>query len=170
MAATEKRKKPEKASKGQALPVAPEDFEDLSKGKQQDDFAVRQILGVWQADNYLCPRCGQVFDYGKITGPELVCTNCGYSKSFDKKVPLRSSVMVYERVSPPWWSLTSAEVEAQWQAEMEDEVTEHPEINQECPNCGHDKLQFWTRQLRSADEGLSVFFLCKKCGWRNVEK
>ncbi|CAK9037660.1 unnamed protein product [Durusdinium trenchii] len=50
------------------------------------------------------------------------------------------------------------------------QVTEHPEIDQECPSCGHNRLQFWTRQLRSADEGLSVFFLCKKCGWRTVEK
>ncbi|CAK9036633.1 DNA-directed RNA polymerase I subunit RPA12 (DNA-directed RNA polymerase I subunit H) (Zinc ribbon domain-containing protein 1) [Durusdinium trenchii] len=40
------------------------------------------------------------------------------------------------------------------------QVTEHPEIDQECPSCGHNRLQFWTRQLRSADEGLSVFFLC----------
>eukprot|EP00441_Pelagodinium_beii_P014348 CAMPEP_0197654050 /NCGR_PEP_ID=MMETSP1338-20131121/38498_1 /TAXON_ID=43686 ORGANISM="Pelagodinium beii, Strain RCC1491" /NCGR_SAMPLE_ID=MMETSP1338 /ASSEMBLY_ACC=CAM_ASM_000754 /LENGTH=179 /DNA_ID=CAMNT_0043229419 /DNA_START=31 /DNA_END=570 /DNA_ORIENTATION=- len=147
-----------------------DDYEDMGESRIDEDFKVKRLLGVWKAENYLCKLCGQVFDYSKISGSQLNCGSCGYGQDVDPKVPLRSTALVYERVTPPWWSLNSQEVEAQWMEEMSGEVTEHPEINQECPSCGNPKLQFWTRQLRSADEGLSVFFLCKKCGWRTVEK
>ncbi|CAK9036325.1 unnamed protein product [Durusdinium trenchii] len=149
------------------LTVNREDFEEPGRPKQSGDFKVQRLVGVWKAEHILCRRCGQIFNYGTITGPVLKCSNCSFEQPFDEKKPISSVATVYERVKPPWWS-TSAE-QGDW-AQMEEEVTEHPEIDQECPSCGHNRLQFWTRQLRSADEGLSVFFLCKKCGWRTVEK
>ncbi|CAJ1344754.1 unnamed protein product [Effrenium voratum] len=176
---------------GRTMTVAAEEFEDPGRPSQRGDFEVRRLLGVWKPEHYLCRRCGQVYDYGKIAGPELQCTGCGFQQPFDPKMPLSSTATIYERagaparqrfntplptalrdfaekVKPPWWS---ADAEAEWEPDMEQgEVTEHPEIDQECPSCGNSRLQFWTRQLRSADEGLSVFFLCKKCGWRTVEK
>eukprot|EP00434_Breviolum_minutum_P016705 symbB.v1.2.014728.t1/scaffold1082.1/size139405/5 len=144
-----------------------EDFEEPGRPKKAGDFAIQRLLGVWKADHILCKRCGQMFDYGQIKGNELICSGCGYKQAFDPEKPLSSSATIYERVKAPWWSKNAGE-EADF--EMEDEITEHPEIDQECPSCGNPRLQFWTRQLRSADEGLSVFFLCKKCGWRTVEK
>ena len=36
-----------------------------------------------------------------------------------------------------------------------------------CPRCGYDKAQLTTRQTRSADEGMSHFITCLKCGKMN---
>jgi DNA-directed RNA polymerase subunit M len=37
-----------------------------------------------------------------------------------------------------------------------------------CPVCGHNEAKWWTVQTRSADEPMTQFFRCVKCGhtWR----
>ncbi|OAG31667.1 DNA-directed RNA polymerase I subunit RPA12 [Nematocida displodere] len=38
-------------------------------------------------------------------------------------------------------------------------------IKEECPECGSDYLYYYTMQLRSADEGQTVFYECD-CGYK----
>lgn len=38
-------------------------------------------------------------------------------------------------------------------------------ISQECPKCHHPEMYFFTMQMRSADEGTTVFYECVKCGY-----
>uniref|UniRef100_A0A7S2ZL30 DNA-directed RNA polymerase subunit n=1 Tax=Rhodosorus marinus TaxID=101924 RepID=A0A7S2ZL30_9RHOD len=33
-----------------------------------------------------------------------------------------------------------------------------------CPKCTHDKAYFYELQTRSADEPMTIFFRCEKCG------
>lgn len=40
------------------------------------------------------------------------------------------------------------------------------QIEQQCPQCGNHEMKFYTLQLRSADEGATVFYRCDKCGHR----
>jgi len=49
------------------------------------------------------------------------------------------------------------------------EETEGPVIERTCPKCKNDKMSFATLQLRSADEGQTVFFTCTKCGFKETE-
>ena len=38
-----------------------------------------------------------------------------------------------------------------------------PVVERKCPKCGNETMSYATLQLRSADEGQTVFFTCTKC-------
>lgn len=44
-----------------------------------------------------------------------------------------------------------------------DDVAKGPVIERLCKKCGHDEMSYAAVQLRSADEGQTVFFTCVKC-------
>ncbi|KAJ2789123.1 DNA-directed RNA polymerase I core subunit rpa12, partial [Coemansia guatemalensis] len=37
-------------------------------------------------------------------------------------------------------------------------------VEEVCPQCGENEMTFYTMQMRSADEGQTVFYKCVKCG------
>lgn len=43
-----------------------------------------------------------------------------------------------------------------------------PTVQEECPSCGNDTAYYRTMQLRSADEGQTIFYTCTNaaCGWK----
>lgn len=47
--------------------------------------------------------------------------------------------------------------------EIKNEEDEGPVVERKCPQCGNNKMSYATLQLRSADEGQTVFFTCTKC-------
>lgn len=53
--------------------------------------------------------------------------------------------------------------------EDKDEGDEGPVVERICPNCGNDKMSYATLQLRSADEGQTVFYTCTKCKHKESE-
>lgn len=46
---------------------------------------------------------------------------------------------------------------------------EGPIVERKCGKCGNDKMSYATLQLRSADEGQTVFYTCTKCGNKETE-
>lgn len=46
----------------------------------------------------------------------------------------------------------------------EEDVKRDTQITETCDKCGGDEVRFYTQQLRSADEGSTVFYTCQTCG------
>lgn len=49
----------------------------------------------------------------------------------------------------------------------EEDVQTTATIRQTCPECGIEEMRYYTLQLRSADEGSTVFYSCE-CGHKYV--
>ena len=47
----------------------------------------------------------------------------------------------------------------------EDDIRSDAFAQEACPDCGRKEMRFYTQQLRSADEGTTVFYHCE-CGYR----
>ncbi|XP_050349443.1 DNA-directed RNA polymerase I subunit RPA12 [Nymphalis io] len=46
---------------------------------------------------------------------------------------------------------------------------EGPVVERKCPKCGNDRMSYATLQLRSADEGQTVFYTCVNCKYKETE-
>lgn len=46
-----------------------------------------------------------------------------------------------------------------------EDVQTEATIRQTCPECGREEMRYYTLQLRSADEGSTVFYSCE-CGYK----
>lgn len=107
-----------------------------------------------------CPLCGTILD--PPTNEYLTCTGCPYRCKF-------ASLDM-----PEVTTRTPAKPKPAWVTDNEDGITtgqdatagldKHAKIAEPCPKCAHPELYFYTMQLRSVDEGSTVFYECEKCG------
>jgi len=51
----------------------------------------------------------------------------------------------------------------------EHDEADGPVVERTCPKCGYQKMSYAALQLRSADEGQTVFFTCLKCKHKESE-
>ncbi|XP_043275481.1 DNA-directed RNA polymerase I subunit RPA12 [Venturia canescens] len=49
------------------------------------------------------------------------------------------------------------------------EDADGPIVERQCPQCDNNKMSYATLQLRSADEGQTVFYTCTKCKFKETE-
>lgn len=88
-------------------------------------------------------------------GIMLVCPKCRRKE----KIRAGSSFKIKEKVKhTPLESI----------AVVEKEVAILPVTSVDCPNCGHNKAEYWSQQTRSTDEPETRFYRCVKCKhtWR----
>jgi len=110
-------------------------------------------------DWMFCPTSGQLLQLDPVRGVAF-CPATGYTKSLEElsKVSIisRSNMAEYSRTYnlQPLVKDTTVALDNRVRATV-DEV---------CPKCGHRGLEFYTMQLRSADEGQTVFYECTECG------
>lgn len=105
-----------------------------------------------------CTDCGNLLDGSSANGKAiLICDVCGASckDASSKVVVTRSKPTAF----PSSLRAKKSEVQTLTEADMQTDAT----INQTCEKCGREKVRFYTQQLRSADEGTTVFYTCE-CG------
>lgn len=122
-----------------------------------------------------CTDCGNLLD--SSTGDEktiLVCNCCGaqnrgmyksayFGMSHWRNNTDTSSKTVITRSKPSAFpSLLRQKRSAVQTVEASDRQAEAI-IQEKCPMCGRDEMRYYTLQLRSADEGSTVFYTCD-CG------
>uniref|UniRef100_A0AAG5CWY2 DNA-directed RNA polymerase subunit n=1 Tax=Anopheles atroparvus TaxID=41427 RepID=A0AAG5CWY2_ANOAO len=103
-------------------------------------------------DPGFCPDCGSILPLLRTTS-KVACYSC--HSEFD------SEYTIY---------FNSYENKKADQAERaEKEAADGPIVNRQCPKCNNDQMSYATLQLRSADEGQTVFFTCTKCKFKMSE-
>ncbi|XP_066587915.1 DNA-directed RNA polymerase I subunit RPA12 [Prorops nasuta] len=53
--------------------------------------------------------------------------------------------------------------------EEDEDEADGPIVERKCPQCQNDTMSYATLQLRSADEGQTVFYTCTKCKFKETE-
>ncbi|KAG5184164.1 transcription factor S-II-domain-containing protein [Tribonema minus] len=102
-----------------------------------------------------CPTCGAVLalpEYGDVE-----CGNCKAEMTFESFGKVELITQSAPRPLPRWVE----ELENKGIREKQKRAT----VDEQCPKCGHPEMEFYTMQLRSADEGQTVFYEClnKNC-------
>jgi DNA-directed RNA polymerase I subunit RPA12 len=87
-------------------------------------------------------------------GESVVCSSCPYSARFDdlgnKEVCTRS----LPKSKPNW---------IKDEDDDREKLDKNAKIDETCPKCGNPEMFFYTMQLRSVDEGQTVFYECPSC-------
>jgi transcription factor S len=108
-----------------------------------------------------CEKCGGMMLPSKDDNGNKVlkCRSCGHLKSFDdgKQDEYKMKTKIERSVRD---EVKSTSEILKWKDEHLQSVIE----KFKCPKCGYDKAALETRQTRSADEGMTHFIICLRCG------
>ncbi|XP_057666170.1 DNA-directed RNA polymerase I subunit RPA12 [Diorhabda carinulata] len=114
-----------------------------------------------------CPDCGSILPSLQNKGG-VTCYSCSRIFSEDAEEVFGTSKVKYTIVfnSREAKKKNIKEDKRQKTNEVEEEG---PVVERKCPKCGNDKMSYATLQLRSADEGQTVFYTCTKCKYKESE-
>eukprot|EP00762_Andalucia_godoyi_P002352 ANDGO_07511.mRNA.1 DNA-directed RNA polymerase I subunit RPA12 len=111
-----------------------------------------------------CPRCNALLQFSNGAHDKVLCSVC------DHAIPLseastRSSVLSFA----PKRELDLVRRDRERRANLaaggsgKKNESDNAVVNETCPKCSFGQASFFTMQLRSADEGQTVFYTCLKC-------
>nr|XP_033773075.1 DNA-directed RNA polymerase I subunit RPA12 isoform X2 [Geotrypetes seraphini] len=113
----------------------------------------------FHSDPDFCPECGSILPLPGLQDT-VTCPRCKFKidvKDFEGKVVQSSTV--FNKLEGSTTLLQGKEA-----------VEIHgPMIERKCLRCGHEGMTYHTRQMRSADEGQTVFYMCLKCKYQEKE-
>ncbi|KPP68039.1 DNA-directed RNA polymerase I subunit 12-like [Scleropages formosus] len=116
-------------------------------------------MSTFSGDHSFCPECGCVLP---LPGLEetVTCPRCHFTVSIhefaDKAV---TSSVVFNPLEA-----SSFPKEEEEEAELKG-----PVIDRRCSRCNKEGMVYHTRQMRSADEGQTVFYTCIHCRFQEKE-
>jgi DNA-directed RNA polymerase I subunit RPA12 len=113
-----------------------------------------------------CPGCRSTLKVDK-TG-DIACNVCPYESNLNNMMgsnngsglsQLPTSITYSADRPTPLWAKTDKEQAALKQTSEPTRAT----IDEPCIKCGHEPVGYYTVQLRSVDEGQTVFYECSNC-------
>ncbi len=110
-----------------------------------------------------CDECGSMMLPTKLEGKKVFKCKCGATKPLteEKSGVYRLSTKIKHAIRN---EVINASDFMKWKEEhLKSAIKDY-----KCPSCGYDKATLQTRQTRSADEGMTHFITCLKCG-RNIK-
>ena len=102
-----------------------------------------------------CSQCGTILSPPVGNSDVVVCGRCKYKCSFTEMNKLEVITVSASKPKPHW-------IEDE-EGNNDDQLGKHATIEEPCPKCGNPELLFYTMQLRSVDEGSTVFYECPVC-------
>ncbi|BFZ55017.1 DNA-directed RNA polymerase I core subunit rpa12 [Savitreella phatthalungensis] len=116
-----------------------------------------------------CKKCGSLLD--RSAASVITCDACGANYNAatyrDVEVVTRSAPGSFPSVLKQKRSVVQvASVMEDMQAGGDDNPEGRATIEEKCPKCDNPQMTFFTMQLRSADEGSTVFYECPRCAYK----
>ncbi|XP_072991313.1 DNA-directed RNA polymerase I subunit RPA12-like [Typha latifolia] len=111
-------------------------------------------------DFLFCGMCGTLLSL-KSSMHFVSCPLCGFKRSA-REIEGKET----------WYTITAEDIRRELRLEpfvimedapIHDDVVQRATVNESCPQCHNPQLEYYTKQLRSADEGQTVFYECPKC-------
>jgi len=125
---------------------------------------------TFASDPEFCATCGSILPLPDGTTLDNYCPVCHLHVS--RKALAEISYVVHFN-DPDVYSkereLLSGPGSGKNKDKTRKEVSEGPLVDRECRECGHNQMSYATLQLRSADEGQTVFYTCPKCKFKESE-
>ncbi|XP_068908968.1 DNA-directed RNA polymerase I subunit RPA12 [Tenebrio molitor] len=115
---------------------------------------------IFGAFGSFCPDCGSILPPPKEKGG-IVCYTCS------RKFP--ADVFEGYKVTYTINFNSGQKFDSKKDHKKIKDENEGPVVDRKCPKCGNDKMSYATVQLRSADEGQTVFYTCIKCKFKESE-
>jgi len=111
-----------------------------------------------------CNVCGTLLKYGSDLG-NVKCSLCNTESDFSKDTLNTERKTCSTRRSK--LKGRRREEISRCQLIAEDKGEENrPTVAEKCEKCGNNEMYFSTAQLRSADEGQTVFYECTRCRYK----
>ncbi|XP_069576758.1 DNA-directed RNA polymerase I subunit RPA12 [Brachyistius frenatus] len=116
-------------------------------------------MSCFGRDPNFCPQCGNVLPLPGVKA-RVSCPRCS------NKIPVTEfssqkicSTVVFNPLEQSSVSLGAGD----------DSELKGPAIDRRCPRCHKEGMVYHARQMRSADEGQTVFFTCIHCRFQEKE-
>ncbi|XP_070840114.1 DNA-directed RNA polymerase I subunit RPA12 [Chaetodon trifascialis] len=116
-------------------------------------------MSCFGGDPNFCPECGSILPFPGIQDT-VRCLRCSFS------IPVTEfsgreicSTIIFNLVEQS--SMTPED--------QEDSKLKGPVIDRRCSRCNKEGMVYHTRQMRSADEGQTIFFTCTHCRYQEKE-